>query len=153
MAQAKIAKRVKLWNDTNTDYKEIVLGNEVFIPARGFVTLSRREAITVRGHCCGRHKPVTLRMEPIEETTEERKVYINHQTGVEYPTEEALYKSMGIDAKSIEAAKTAKRYICPFCDDAEFTTKDALIRHQTKCAQKYQLAPTGTATTGKAAKE
>lgn len=150
MTQPKIAKRVRLWNDTDTDYRETVLGNEVYIPARKSITLTRRDAINIRGHCCGKHKPVSLRMEPIEAAAgEERRVYINHQTGVEYATEEALYKSMGLDAKTVEAAKTGRRYICPFCDDAEFTSKDALIKHQGKCAEKYQPVGAGTAPAGK----
>jgi len=58
-----VAKRARLWNRGNTDYKQIVNGSEVYIPAGKSVECSRHEAVTIRGHYCGKGVPVRLEIE------------------------------------------------------------------------------------------
>ena len=137
MGTVTIPKRAKLWNRGAKDFKHMVMGREVFIPADGFIECSRREAISIRGHCTGKDEPVSLVVELIENgSTPEHEVYIDHRTGQQFPTKESLLIHLGIDPKEVAAAQNATVYKCPCCS---FTSTDADVakKHMAECLSKF----------------
>lgn len=138
MATQKIVKKVKLWNRDTEDYKQVVTGEEVFIKAGGNIVCDRRRAIAIRGHCTGKGNTRSmLDIEPIYEIGEVNEIYIDHKTGQQFPSKEALLKHLGLDPEAVESAKSTIRYVCPVCDDA-FSSKDQLIAHMPKCLDKIK---------------
>lgn len=135
MSQVKVAKKARVWNRGSEDYKQVVMGDEVFIPAGGSVTVSRRQAIQIKGHYCGKGVKASLEVEPLFELQDEQEIYIDHRTGQIFPTRSALLKHLGIDEDAAERAKNAPKYICAICEDP-FETKEDLIAHMKKCMAK-----------------
>jgi hypothetical protein len=133
MAQtAKVVKRVKVWNKDKVDYKQMVRGEEVYIPAGKFIEVGRRKGVEIKGHFTGKYVAAMLEIEPIIETGEESEVWMNHKTGRVFATRDELLKDLGVDPKAADAVKNATRYTCPICDES-FTTKDAIVAHMPNC--------------------
>jgi uncharacterized C2H2 Zn-finger protein len=137
MATEKIVKRVKLWNRGSEDYKQLVRGDEVFIPKSGYIECGRRRAIEIRGHCTGKHVRAKLEIEPIFEKGNVNEIYVDHKTGQQFPTRDALLKHLGIDPASISADRAVNKYLCPLCD-ATFDNKEDVVTHMGKCMDKTQ---------------
>lgn len=135
----KICKRVKLWNRDTVDYRQIVRGDEVFIKAGGFIECSRRHAIEIRGHCTGKDVKARLEVEPIYEESDVTEVFIDHKSGQQFPTREALLKHLGVDPKAVAAsnAKQTTVYPCPICDKT-CNSKAEIVAHMPGCLAKVQ---------------
>lgn len=131
-ATVRVAKRAKVWNRAKEDYKEIVMGNEVFIPKGGYIETSRHEAMKIRGHCTGLNKKLPLEVELIYDDVNERERFIDHRTGQEFPTLAAWAEHMGIDPKTLDSAKTSTVYPCPVCDK-KFYDADKAKTHIADC--------------------
>lgn len=135
-ASVTIPKRAKLWNRGEKDYKQMVMGREVFIPKGGYIECSRSEAIAIRGHCTGRTEPVTLVIELLANDKPENEKWIDHRTGQQFPTRESLLKHLGIDPKEVDDAKNATVYPCPGCDE-KFSSADAAKKHMIECLSQF----------------
>jgi len=131
-----IPKRAKLWNRGANDYKQMVMGREVFIPKDGYIECSRSEAISIRGHCTGKDAPVSLVIEYIASDKPENERWIDHRSGQQFPSKEALLKHLGIDPQAIEEAKNATVYLCPGCDQ-RFDSSDAAKKHMATCLSQF----------------
>jgi len=137
MAKVKVAKKARVWNRGSQDYKQVVMGDEVYIPAGGSVTVSRRQAISIKGHYCGKGVKASIEVEPLFEEQDEPETYIDHRTGQVFPSRSSLLKHLGIDEDTADKAKNATKYICAICEDP-FEDKDALIAHMKKCMAKLE---------------
>jgi hypothetical protein len=144
MAKVKVAKKAKVWNRGSQDYKQVVMGDEVFIPVGGHVVVSRRQAINIKGHYCGKGVEAQIEVEPIFELSGEGEIYTDHKTGQVFPSREALLKHLGIDEKVADSVKNAPKYICAICEDS-FDEKDAFIAHMEKCMAKLKKTKAATA--------
>jgi hypothetical protein len=128
----KVAKRAKLWNRGANDYRHVVMGQEVFIPKDGFIECSRSEAMKIRGHCTGLNDPVHLDIELLDASDDERVRWIDHRTGQEFPTRDALLKHLGVDPAEAEAARNGVVYPCPMCN-RKFTDAEKAREHMRQC--------------------
>jgi len=152
----KVARKARLWNRGDTDFHQIVNGTEYHIKAGDSITVSRREAVVIRGHYCGKNVPVSLEIEKIFENVSEDKTPVtDHRTGQLFPTQDAYLQHLGInnrehvdvgalkeqilaELKQDPANKTVeKEYICPFCEGS-FTKKQGLIIHMRACEKKQE---------------
>ena len=137
MAMTKVAKRARVWNRGSGDYKQVVMGDEVYIPAGGSVTVSRRQAIQIKGHYCGKSVKASLEVEPLWEMAEEQEIYQDPRTGQIFPTRASLLKHLGIDESAANEVKNAPKYTCAICEKS-FETKEELIADMKKCLAKVE---------------
>lgn len=135
-ATMTVPKRAKLWNKGDRDFKHMVIGKEVFIPKGGYIDCSRSEAMKIRGHCTGKDEPVTLIIELVDDGKPEREKFIDHRTGQEFPTRNALLKHLGIDPKEVDAEQNATVYSCPGCDQTFKDAESAKV-HMAACLLKF----------------
>lgn len=135
----RIPKRAKVWNRGDRDFKHIVRGKEVFIPQGGYIECARSEAMTIKGHCTGKHEPVTLVVELIDAGGPQNEVFIDHRTGTQYPTKDALLRALGVDPKEVDKARNAMVYSCPACDQT-FEDADEAKKHMAVCLAKFMPA-------------
>ena len=133
----KVVKNVKVHNRGAEDYKQVVMGDEVYIPAGGFVSVSRRQGINIKGHYCGKGVAVSLDIEPTYEEVDIGEQYVDHRTGQIFPSRESLLRHLGVDPDQADAVKKAPKFVCAICDEV-FEDKGVLINHMEKCLAKLR---------------
>jgi len=132
MSKVKIAKKVKLWNRHDQDYKQIVNGMEICIPSGKYIQCSRREGLAIRGHYPGKGVTCKLEIEPIYEEVDEPEVYMDHRTGEIFSNRAALLKHLGIDEGVVKA-----NFKCGLCETS-FPDRVSLAAHMQECLPKFK---------------
>ena len=122
-------------NRNDQDYDYIVKGAKFHIPAHKSITVSRRQALDIRGHYPGKNVATKIEIVPIFEDIDVAEEWMDHKTGRTFVSREALLKHLGVDPKTVTDKPSA--LACPVCQSTEFTTKEELIAHLGACVKKH----------------
>jgi len=133
MATETTHRKAKIWNRNSEDYSQIVKGEKVHIPKGKSITVSRRQALDIRGHYPGKGVVTKLEIEPILEKVEVDEQWVDHRTGKIYPTKDSLLRHLGVDPA---LASKPKGFECVICGE-ECETKDELVAHLAKCVPEH----------------
>lgn len=135
MAIETTYRKAKVWNRHDEDFSYMVKGNKVHIPAHKSITVSRRQALDIRGHYPGKNTITKIEIEPIYEEIEVADEFVDHKTGKTFGSREALLKHLGVDPATVQERPSP--FSCPICSAAEFKTKEELIAHVGSCVKKH----------------
>jgi len=112
-----MAGLTKVWNKDSQPYSEEFEGDTITIPANGFIEMTRSKAVKFKGTAVktkvtdtgiqtSQPKMIALEHAPIEDT---REKFINHLTGEEFATKDALINSLHATAhKTIDPEKAGE---------------------------------------------
>jgi len=132
MAVETTYRKVKLWNRHSEDFSQVVKGDKIHIPAGKSITVSRRQALDIRGHYPGKNVKTKLEIEPILETIDVPEEWLDHKTGRTFSSREALLRHLGVDP----GTKAKPDFDCVVCG-SKFKSKDELLGHLPECVRKH----------------
>lgn len=146
MSREKTYRKAKVWNRHSEDFDQKVKGEIVHIPAGKSITVSRREALNIRGHYPGKDIVTKIEIEPIMEEIDVPDEYIDHKTGQTFNSKKELLQHLGVDpALGVDP----DGFECVICGES-FGTKDELVTHLKTCvAQSAQKPKTKAEATAK----
>jgi hypothetical protein len=148
--------KVKVFNDDTREYRETFRGDDICIPAGGFIMMERAEAIAFKGQWCPiiedgnknklNAKKIRIEDLPIELRYREKKKFVSNFNGMQFDTEEELnahYASLNnVMGKSEPKTTTLRVYVCEKCD-AEFMDKAEHSEHVKGCRGKNDASRSG----------
>jgi len=131
MATEMTYRKAKVWNRNTEEYSQIVKGEKVHIPAGGSLTVSRRQALDIRGHYPGKNVITRIEIEPILEAVNVQEDYVDHRTGKTFSSKESLLKHLGVDPMLVNKPAGFDCVIC----NKNFDNKDELVAHLADCVK------------------
>ena len=137
--------RVKVWNDNSHDHVETFKGNQVTVPAKGFIEMDFEDAVQFKGQFTpmliradGTHDPKGFKMIRVEQPKEplfKDAPLVNHATGQQFATKAELLAALQ-EVSHLRAAvdPDAEREL-PKGDPSEIAALKAQVEALTKLVQ------------------